>query len=210
MPRRPGHTDEASWAYLAPSDLRDHNLPAQAALGFHRGFTEELLERAAATIERLNRHLAEFSGARENWKRERERLESRLEEAKTQAELLLGEAMVDAHKASQALRAEAEADADAIRAEAEALLGPAREEANRLTSAAQAEAQRLIEEAEAERDRLAAEAEQHKLLAADVQRRSIDFLQQGLEALGADPAEPEAAGRDVHPFRSADREAADG
>jgi cell division septum initiation protein DivIVA len=210
MGRKPDSRESESWAYLAPSDLRQHDLPSQAALGFHRGAAEELLARAADTIERLNRDVAELRQARETWKRERERLESRLEEAKTQAELLVGEAMLDAHKASQALRAEAETDAQAIRSEAEGLLEPAKEEAQRLVAEAQAEARRLIEDAEAERRRLAAEAEQYKLLAADVQRRSVDFLQRGLDALGADPVVSEAAEEDVRPFRSTNREAAGG
>jgi F0F1-type ATP synthase membrane subunit b/b' len=210
MARKPDHSESESWAFLAPSDLRQHDLPSQAALGFHRGVTEELLGRAADTIERLNRDLAELRNARETWKRERDRLESRLEEAKTQAELLVGEAMVDAHKASQALRAEAEEDAEAIRAGAEALLEPAREEARRVVDEARAQASDLISNAEAERDRVAAEAEQYKLLAADVQRRSIDFLRRGLEALGANPAETEAAGEDIRPFRASERGAEGG
>ena len=135
MARKPEQRDE-SWAFLAPSDLREHDLPSQAALGFHRGRTEDLLQRAAATIERLNRDLAEIREARESWKRERDRLEALLEEEKTRAELLVGETMVDAHKASQALRAEAEAEAESVRAEAEALLEPAREEAKRLVAEA--------------------------------------------------------------------------
>ena len=195
--------EDAAWAYLAPSDLREHDLPVQAALGFHRGCTEELLDRAAATIERLNRHLAEFSGATDTWKREREQLESRLEEEKRRAEHLVGEAMLDAHKAAQALRAEAEERAEAMRAEAEALLGPAREEAERLMTEARLEAAELVAEAKAERDRLAAEAEQYRLLAADVQRRSAGVLRRALEALGEEAAEPAGETGEVTPFRTA-------
>lgn len=208
MARKPEQRDD-SWAFLAPSDLRAHDLPSQAALGFHRGSTEQLLDRAADTIERLNRELAEIRQARDSWKRERDKLESKLEEAQTRAELLVGEAMLDAHKATQALRAEAEADAEATKAEAQALLEPARQEAARLVAEAREEASRLIAAAEAERDRLAAEGEQYKLLAADVQHRSIEFLRRGLEALGADAAGSEvAADEDVRPFRSTDQQAA--
>jgi cell division septum initiation protein DivIVA len=208
MARKPDPTEDPSWAYLAPRDLREHDLPSQAALGFHRGRTEELLRRAADTIERLNRDLTEIREAREGWKRERDRLETRLEEEKTRAELLVGEAMLDAHKATQALKAEAEADAETARAEAEALLEQARHEATRLVSEAREEANQLVTGARAECERLALQAEQYKLLAADVQHRSVEFLQRGLEALGAIPAELEQTGEEVHPFRSADREAA--
>jgi colicin import membrane protein len=205
---KPGHAEDESWAFLAASDLRQHELPVQAALGFHRGRTEELLGRAAATIERLNRDLAELRQAREAWKRERDRLEARLQEEKTRAELLVGETMIDAHKAAQALRAEAEADAAALRAEAEALLEPAREEAKRLVTEAHAKAEELLSDAEAECERLAAQAEQYKLLAADVQHRSVESLQRALAALGADDADPEASKEEVAPFRKPDQQAA--
>jgi cell division septum initiation protein DivIVA len=206
--RKPGHTDDASRAYLAPVDLREHNLPLQAALGFHRGSTEELLNRAADTIERLSRELLLAQEAREVDQQERSELETRLEEAKTRAELLVGEAMLDAHKATQALKAEAEADAEALRVEAERLLEPARQEAARLVAEARAQASGLVADAEAERQRLATEAEQYKLLAADVQRRAIEFLKRGLEALGADPGEAEtSSGEEVAPFRTPDQQA---
>lgn len=208
MAGKPDRSDDASWAFLAPSDLREHDLPSQAALGFHRGRTEELLQRSAATIERLNRDLAEIRQARETWKRERERLEAQLEEEKTRAELLVGETMVDAHKAGQALKAEAEAEAEALRAEAKALLEPAREEAKRIVAEAQEKATELVAEAQAESDRLAAEAEQYKLLSADVQRRSVDFLHRALEAFGESTGELEVSSDEVAPFRTADREAA--
>ncbi len=198
---------DESWEYLAPGDLRAHDLGSQAALGYHRGQTEVLLNRAAGTIERLNRDLAELRQTRESWKRERDRLEAELEEAKTRAELLVGEAMLDAHKATQALKAEAEADAEALRAEAEALLEPARGEAARLIAEARDEANRLVAAGQAECARLGDEAEQYKLLAADVQRRSIEFLRQAQDALGAGPAAAEpAAGEDVRPFRSSERD----
>jgi cell division septum initiation protein DivIVA len=208
MTRKSEQRDE-SWEYLAPRDLRAHHLPSQAALGFHRGQTEMLLNRAADTIERLNRELAELQQTRETWKRERDRLEGQLEEAQTRAELLVGEAMLDAHKATQALKAEAEAEAAAVRAAAEALLEPAGREAARLVAEARDEANQLVAAAQAECDRLGDEAEQYKLLAADVQRRSIEFLRQGLEALGPETADAEkAAGEDVRPFRSSERDAA--
>lgn len=204
----PDRTQDASWAYLAPSDLRAHDLPVQAALGFHRGRTEELLARAADTIERLNRDLAAIRQAKESWRRERDRLEAQLEEAKTRAELLVGEAMLDAHKAGQALKAEAEAEAEAVRAKAEALLAPARQEAQRLVAEAQERANNLVSDAEAEVERLSAQAEQYRLLAADVQQRSVEFLRRGLEALGADPDSREAPhGEEVAPFRKPDQQA---
>ncbi len=199
--------DDASRAFLAPVDLREHNLPSQAALGFHRGSTEELLSRAAATIERLQRELLLAQEAREVDRLERTGLKAQLEEATRRAELVVGEAMLDAHKAAQALRAEAEMDAAALRAEADRLLEPARQEAARLVAEAQAQALQLVSDAEAECERLSLQAEQYKLLAADVQRRSVDFLQRGLEALGADPAGSEAAAEEIRPFRSVDRRA---
>jgi cell division septum initiation protein DivIVA len=208
MAREPEHPEDPSWAFLAPSDLREHDLPSQAALGFHRGSTEELLNRAADTIERLNRELLLAQEAREVDRLEQSELKARLEEAQKQAELLVGEAMLDAHKAGQSIKAEAEAEAEATRAEAKALLEPAEQEARRLLADAHEQAQQLVAEAGAERERLAAEAEQYRLLAADVQRRSIDFLRRGLEALGADHADAEEAGDDVRPFRSTEREAA--
>jgi cell division septum initiation protein DivIVA len=195
--------------YLTPGELRRHELPIQAARGFHRGRTEELLNGAADTIERLNRDLAEIREARESWKRERERLESELEEEKKRTELLLGEAMLDAHKAAQALRAEAEADADAMRTEAEALLAPAREEAKRLLAEARLEALELVAEARAECERLAVEAEQYRLLADDVHHRSVDVLQRALETLGEDLSAPEAeVEKEAAPFRETGRPAA--
>ena len=204
MARKPDHTGDKSWAFLAPVDLREHDLPSQAALGFHRGRTEELLQRAADTIGRLNRELAEIQEARETWKRERDRLEARLEEEKTAAELLIGEAMLDAHKATQALKAEAEADAESVRAEADALLEAAREEAKRLVAEARAQAKELVAEAQAECERLATQAEQYTLLAADVQRRSVGLLHRALEELGADAADSGPVGEEVAPFRTAE------
>ena len=207
MPRNPVTPDDSSWAFLAPADLRQHDLPSQAALGFHRGSTEELLNRAAATIERLQRELLLAQEAREVDRLERSALEGRLEEAQKRAELLVGEAMLDAHKAAQALKAEAEAEAAKLRAEADALLEPARREAQQVVDEARAQAAGLVADAEAEVEKLAAQAEQYKLLAADVQRRSVEFLKHGLEALGAEPAAAEVAEDDVRPFRSSDREA---
>ena len=93
MAGQPDRWDE-SWAFLAPVDLRGHDLPSQAAFGFHRGRTQELLNRAADTIERLNSELVQMRETRETWKRERDRLEARVEEEKTRAELLVGEAML--------------------------------------------------------------------------------------------------------------------
>ncbi len=209
MAHKPDRSEDASWAFLAPLDLREHDLPSQAALGFHRGRTEELLSRAADTIERLNRELAVLRQERETWKRERDRLESRLEEEKTRAELLVGEAMLDAHKASRALKAEAAAEAVELRAQAEALLEPARQEAQRLVAEARATANQRVSDAEAEVERLSAQAEQYKLLAADVQQRSIEVLRRGLDTLGADPADSEAsAGQEIAPFRKPDQRAA--
>jgi len=205
--RRPDARDDPAWAFLAPADLRAHRLPSQAARGFHRGSTEELLGRAADTIDRLNRELAEIRQARESWRRERSRLEGQLDEAKTRAELVLGEAMVDAHKASQALRTEAEADAETRRAEAEALLERARDDARRLVDDARDQARQVLIDAEAERKRAAAEAEQYKLFAADVQRRSVEFLQRALEALGEEAPSAAMAGEEVAAFRSGEREA---
>ena len=210
MARTPDHRDDSAWAFLAPSDLRQHDLPSQAALGFHRGSTEELLSRAADTIARLQRELLLAQEAREVDRLERTELKSQLEEATRRAELVVGEAMLDAHKAAQALKAEAEAEAAALRAETERLLEPARQEAARLVAEAKAQALQLVSDAEAECERLSSQAEQYRLLAADVQRRSVEFLQRGLEALGADPADSEAAGEELRPFRSADRGAAGG
>lgn len=208
MARKPEQRDDQSWAFLAPVDLREHDLPSQAALGFHRGITQELLNRAAATIERLQRELLLAQEASEVDRLERGALEGRLEEAQKQAELLVGEAMLDAHKAAQALKAEAEAEAAKLRAEAEALLEPARREAERLVDEARTQAAGLVADAEAEVEKLAAQAEQYKLLAADVQRRTVEVLERGLEALGAEPAAAEVADDDVRPFRSSAREAA--
>jgi cell division septum initiation protein DivIVA len=207
MAREPNRAEDGS-VYLIPSDLRQHDLPFQAARGFHRGRTEELLNRAADTIERLNRDLAEIRKAGDSWKRERERLESQLEEEKKRAELLVGEAMLDAHKAAQALKAEAEADADGMRAEAKGLLIPAEQEAKRLVAEARAEALQLVAEARAECDRLAVEAKEYRLLADDVQRRSVDVLQRALETLGDDLSAPEAEVEEATPFREASRPAA--
>lgn len=203
MAGQPDRWDE-SRAFLAPVELRGHDLPSQAAFGFHRGRTQELLNRAADTIERLNSELVQMRETRETWKRERDRLEARVEEEKTRAELLVGEAMLDAHKATQALRAEAEADAAALRAEAHSLLESAKQEAQGLVARARDKANELVAEAESESKRLAAEAEQYKLLAADVQRRSVGFLQRALEELG-DGADNDGAGDEVAPFRTADR-----
>jgi cell division septum initiation protein DivIVA len=205
---KPDHSDDASWAYLAPSDLREHDLPSQAALGFHRGSTEELLRRAADTIERLQRELLLSQEAREVDRQERSELEAGLEEAQRRAELLVGEAMLDAHKATQVLMAQAEAEAKAMRDEAEAILTPARQEAERLVAEARVHAMQLVSDAEGECERLAAQAEQYKLLAADVQRRSVDFLQRALEALGAGTADSAVAGDEVAPFRKSDERAA--
>jgi cell division septum initiation protein DivIVA len=196
---------------VAPIDLREHELPVQAALGFHRGRTEELLTRAANTIERLNRELAELRAAKDDWHREREQLEHRIEEAATRAERLVGEAMLDAHKAGQALRVEAEQEAEEMRAEAKALLGPARDEAARVVEDAREQARELAAAAEAECERLAGQAEQYKLLAADIQRRTADALRRALAALEEDSGHVGGSlGEQLAPFRTADpREAAD-
>ena len=194
MAQNPDQADDsAARAYLAPSDLREHALPVQAAFGFHRGHTEELLKRAADTIERLNRELAESREAGETSRRERDQLQGRLDEEKTRAELLVGEAMLDAHRAGQAIRAEAEAAA-------EALLDPARQEAERLVTEARAEANQRVTDAEAECVGLAAQAEQYKLLIAAVQRHSVDVLQRALEVLSEAARETIPAGNEVVPF----------
>ena len=205
MSRRPDRTDASSWALLTPVDLRDHELPRQAAFGFHRGRTEELLHRAAATIEDLNRQLAEVQEAKRRWKQEREELQGRLKEEAQRAERLVGEAMLDAHKAGQALLAETKAEAEALRAEAAALLEPAKHEAQKIVAEAREQSARLVADARAESKRLAAEADQHKLLAVEVQRRSITTLRRALQALGDDVAEsPSSSGDEVAPFRTAD------
>jgi cell division septum initiation protein DivIVA len=207
--RKRERTEDPSWAFLAPVDLREHDLPVQAALGFHRGRTEELLNRAADTIERLNREIAELRQAKGRWKQERRELSSQIEEERTRAERLLGEAMLETHKAGQALRAEAEAEAEALRAVAEALLAPARQEAKWLVAEARAQAKGLIADAEAECERLAAQTEQYKLLAADVQRRSVGVLRSALEALDSELVDTQrTAGEEPAPFRKTDRRTA--
>jgi cell division septum initiation protein DivIVA len=197
--RNPDPTDGSARAYLAPADLREHALPAQAAFGFHRGQTEELLNRAADTIERLNRELAQSRKAGETWQRERDQLQGRLDEEKTRAELLVGEAMLEAHKAGQSIRAEAEAAAEALRAEAAALLEPAKQEAERLVAEARTEANQRVTDAEAECVGLAAQAEQYKLLIAAVQQHSVDVLQRALAVLGEAARETETSGSEVIP-----------
>jgi cell division septum initiation protein DivIVA len=204
MARRPELRDDPSWAYLAPTDLREHDLPVQAALGFHRGRTDELLERAADTIERLNRELAEIRGQRDRWRHERTQLEEDLEEQKTRTELLLGEAMLDAHKAGQALRAEAEAGAEKLLTDAEALLESAKQESQQLVTEGRLEAEKLLADAEMECERLARETEQYKLLAAEVQRRSVGFLHRALEALSESDGDVGPPDSEVAPFRTAD------
>jgi len=184
MARKPDQSGDPSWAFLTPGDLSEHDLPSQAALGFHRGSTEDLLRRAAATIERLNSELAELQQAREADALAHERLEVSLEEESKRAELLVGEAMLDAHKAGEAIKAEAATEAGKVRAEAKAKLGEAQEEAKLLVSEARLEAKKQVAEARAECERLALQAEQYELLSAEVQRRSVDVLQRALEALG--------------------------
>jgi cell division septum initiation protein DivIVA len=103
--------------------------------------------------------------------------------------------------------AQAEAEAKAMRDEAEAILTPARQEAERLVAEARVHAMQIVSDAEGECERLAAQAEQYKLLAADVQRRSVDFLQRALEALGADTADSAVAGDGAAPFRRSDQRA---
>ena len=208
MARKADQGNDSSWAFLAPQDLSEHELPSQAALGFHRGRTEELLNRAAATIERLSRERAELEQAREADALEHERLEVSLEEERKRAELLVGEAMVDAHKAGQAIKTEAEADAEKVRAEAKAQLGEAREAAKLLVSEARLEAKKLVAEARDESDRLAAQSEQYKLLAAEVRRRSVGVLQHALEALG-ERADTNESGDEVAAFRTSVRQDAD-
>ena len=46
MARKPDRTRTHLGTYLAAGGLREHGLPSQAALGFHRGRTEELLKHA--------------------------------------------------------------------------------------------------------------------------------------------------------------------
>jgi cell division septum initiation protein DivIVA len=195
----------ASWPLVAPIDLREHDLPTQAALGFHRRRTQELLARAADTIEQLSRELSELRTARERWRAERDRLEETVKEETTRAERLVGEAMLDAHKAGQALRAEAEAKAEDLQGQAEALLESAKQEAQRLVADAREQARELVAGAEAERDRLAAQGEQYTLLAADVQRRAVEVLRHALGTLEGDSRSAEGAASDeVAPFRTAD------
>jgi cell division septum initiation protein DivIVA len=177
MERPRDHSNDPSWAYLAPVDLREHDLPVQAALGFHRGQTDELLGRAADTIERLNRELAEFRETWSRWKEERGRLKTEVEEQKARTERLLGEAMLTAHRAGEQLLADA-----------------------------RIEAHRLVAEAEAECERLAAQTEQYKLLAADVQHRSVAVLRDALAALDEAAVEADPSGETVTPFRRPDVE----
>jgi F0F1-type ATP synthase membrane subunit b/b' len=200
---RPDPTLDGSWAFLAPSALTAHDLPSQAALGFHRGRTEELLSRAAATIGRLNRELAELQQAREEDALERDRLEVSLDEERKRAELLVGEAMVDAHKAGQAIKAEAKAEGEQIRADARAQIGAAQQKAEQLVADARVKAQELVADARAESERLALQSEQYKLLAAEVQRRSVGVLQCALEAL-EEGAASAGSSDEVTPFRTTD------
>lgn len=208
MARKPNQRDDVSWTYLAPVDLREHDLPVQAALGFHRGRTEELLNRAADTIERLNRELVELREATRRMTDERTGLEHQITEEKARAERLVGEAILDAHKAAQALRAEAETEAETLRAEAEEVLVRARREENWLVAEARVRAQDLVADAEAECKRLATQAEQYRLLVADVHRRSESVLRTALEALREGSPGPDLSGEEVAPFRKTGREAA--
>ncbi len=203
MARKPGGGEDASFAYLAPRDLSAHELPSQAALGFHRGSTGAFLGWAAATIERLSGELAALQRAREEDALAHERWEVSLEEERKRAELLVGEALVDAHDAGQVLKAEAEVEAEKIRAEAKTQIGAAREEAKLLVSEARLEAKKQVADARAECERLGVQAEQYKLLTEDVQRRSIEVLKRGLEALG-EQADSGGPGDEVVPFRTPD------
>lgn len=201
-------TDDPARAFLAPVDLREHDLPAQAAFGFHRGRTEELLQRAADTIERLNRELAGAQEANGRCQQERQGLQDALDREKARAERVIGEAMIDAHKAGQALRAEAEAEAEKLRAEANALLEPAKQEAERLVAEAREQAEGIVAASRAEAERLASETEQYKLLAADVQSRAVAVLRRALEALGEGSAAPADTTDETTPFRRPDPQAA--
>lgn len=104
MSFQPGRADNPSWSHVAPADLHEHHLPRQVMFGFHRGRTEELLKRAADTIARLTRQLAEARG--EDLVQER-------------AERLAGQALLDAHKLAKVLHAEAETELAAARKEME-------------------------------------------------------------------------------------------
>lgn len=208
MAHDPDRTTDSPEANNPSHYLRVHNLPSQA-FGLHRGRTEALLNWSADTIDRLDHELGKLSAAKQTWDSERKQLEHQLEEARTRAELLLGEAMIDAHKASKALKAEAQADARAIRAEAHALLEPARQEAKRLVVEAELQAKQIVSDADAERARLATESEQYKLLAADLHRRTVDVLQRAIATLETDPADAEVVSDDVRPFRTGRREDAD-
>jgi cell division septum initiation protein DivIVA len=204
--RRRDNTDDDAWGYRAHMNLREHDLPVRP-FGLSRRKTEALLDRAAYTIERLEHALTDYRTARDRWRQERTELQAELDELRTRAERLLGEAMIDAHKAGQVVRTEAEVEAETLRTEAEAVLEAARQDAQRLLAEARAEAEELVAEAEAGCERLAAQGEQYKLLAADVQRRAVLALQGALETLGDGPDVADASD-EVTPFRQEQHPAA--
>ena len=103
-----------------------------------------------------------------------DRLEARVEEEKTRAESLVGEAMLDAHKATQASQSRGGGRRGSAQGRgACAARGGQAGGATARGQGARDRASEEVAEAVSESKRLAVEAEQDKLLATDVQRRSI-------------------------------------
>lgn len=190
----PTHPEnEASPPPVTPAELRNPRL-SQQALGFHRGRTEELLGRAADALERLGAELVELRRERSGWEKERARLEARLELETERAERVLGQIMVEAHEAADAVRAEAQAEAETVRTQAQTFLAPVQAEAERLLEEARRQAAEIVAEAERERDRLEAAGDLARSLVDSIRRHTLATLRDAIARVDGldEPVAPEA------------------
>jgi hypothetical protein len=185
----------ALWGKVSPLDLRDPDLPTQIVLGFDRKWTTDLLGRAADTLEDQSRALAQLRAEREQWERERADLQRHLEEEAGRAERVLGEVMLDAHKAAEAVRSEAEYAASSVRAEVEGALASAGADAEAVVAEARRQAAELVHEAQQRRERLATEAERYRARVAEMREQVVTALRHALDELmhSEDEAEAESA-----------------
>jgi cell division septum initiation protein DivIVA len=178
-------------------ELRDPDLPFQAFGGYARAETQELLGRAAAVLEQttanLQQEIAELTSTLEQAQKRP------VDEAPRDAllEQAVGEVMVTAHRAVEAMRRETEEQSNALLADARAqaqtiveeaerqarLVDGARAQAEDALARAREEAQRVREDAQAKVGALEAEARRVHLVIDEFRYQWWNLISDALKQL---------------------------
>ena len=155
------HQDSVIEVAVTPNELRTPHLPLQPIGGYSREETEQLLDRAARTLEERTSTLsAQVSDLQAALDEARQRLSEASRREPQSVEQAVGEVLVTAHRAAELVRNEAEQEIDA-------LLGEARAQAQNIVEEAERQAVELNEaNARAEEARAKAEEEVRTLRAA--------------------------------------------